>query len=164
MAYESPTEVIHRFRQEGITIGKIQISSALKGDFTNQEHSRATYAKAFNSLNEPTYLHQVVARDKSLSLQQYPDLDEALNYIEDESVVQWRTHFHVPVFLESYGLLQSTQQDIVEVLKLWNDNPMTNHLEVETYTWEVLPKEMQSEINTSIARELDWVTEQISIL
>jgi hypothetical protein len=61
-------------------------------------------------------------------------------------------------------LLQSTQQDILEVLKLWNKDPMTNHLEVETYTWEVLPKEMQSEINTSIARELNWVTEQISIL
>ena len=164
VAYESPTEVIQLFKQQGITIGKIQISSALKGDFTNQQHSRANYANAFESLNEPTYLHQVVARDKSLSLRQYPDLEVALNHIEDVSVEQWRTHFHVPVFLESYGLLQSTQQDILEVLKLWNNNPITNHLEVETYTWEVLPKEMQSEINTSIARELNWVTEQISVL
>jgi hypothetical protein len=76
-------------------------------------------------------------------------------------MVEWRTHFHVPVFVQSYGLLESTQKDIREVLKIWSGTPLTRHLEVETYTWEVLPKELQKEIDVSIARELNWVANQL---
>jgi len=161
VGYESPLEVMKRFVEAGIRIGKIQISSALKCDFTNYQHSREQYVDAFKSLDEPTYLHQVVARDSGNQLHQFQDLPDALKHINQPDVVEWRTHFHVPVFIGSYGLLQSTQGDIQEVLQLWSESPMTSHLEVETYTWEVLPKELQTEINTSIARELNWVTEQL---
>ncbi len=161
VAYESPAEAMSRFLEAGIGIGKIQISSALKCDFTDHRQSRQVYSKTFESLDEPTYLHQVVARDSGNNLHQYPDLPQALEYINRPETTEWRTHFHVPVFIESYGLLQSTQADIREVLQLWSNSPMTSHLEVETYTWEVLPEELQIEINTSIARELIWVIEQL---
>ena len=39
---------------------------------------------------------------------------------------------------------------------------MTNHLEVETYTWEVLPEELRTRIDDSIGRELNWVLDQIN--
>lgn len=161
VTFESPAEVMSRFLEAGIGIGKIQLSSALKGNFAGDQHSREMYAKVFKSLDEPTYLHQVVARDSGGQLHQYQDLPDALNYINQPEMVEWRTHFHVPVFIESYGLLQSTQSDIQEVLQLWDNSPMTNHLEVETYTWEVLPEELQTDITTSIARELAWVIEQL---
>jgi len=162
VAYESPAEVMSGFAKAGIGIGKIQISSALKCNFS-QNLSREAYAEAFRSLDEPTYLHQVVTRDKNQRRHQYRDLPQALMHIEHADVVEWRTHFHVPVFVESYGLLHSTQQDIREVLKLWSDSPMTNHLEVETYTWEVLPSELQTEIDSSIAREINWVKNQLTM-
>lgn len=161
VAYESPAKAMSRLLEAGIGIGKIQISSALKCNFTDHRQSRQVYSKTFESLDEPTYLHQVVARDSGNNLHQYPDLPQALEHINNPETAEWRTHFHVPVFIESYGLLKSTQADIKEVLQLWSTSPMTGHLEVETYTWEVLPEELQIEINTSIARELIWVIEQL---
>ena len=163
VAYERPAEVMQRFAQAGIKIGKIQISSALKKDFSGSEQTRSQCEQAFRALDEPTYLHQVVARGADGTLYQYPDLPQGLKYIDRPEIEQWRTHFHVPVFVQSYGLLESTQSDIVEVLEIWSQSPMTNHLEVETYTWEVLPKELQTEIDASISRELIWVNEQLNL-
>lgn len=161
VAYETPVSVIKSFADAGIQIGKIQISSALKSEFGHREKQRKACAEMFQSLDEPTYLHQVIARDRDNNLHQYRDLPLALENINDPAIREWRTHFHVPVFVESYGLLQSTQSDIREVLNLWQAAPMTNHLEVETYTWEVLPGKLQTEITASIARELDWVVKEL---
>jgi sugar phosphate isomerase/epimerase len=160
VAYESHAEAVENFSKHGIRIGKIQISSALKTDF-NQGQSRSQLEAAFRSLDEPTYLHQVIARDMNGNLRQYADLPIALEHINDPEVVEWRTHFHVPVFVQSFGLMQSTQVDIQQVLDIWSKSSMTRHLEVETYTWEVLPPELQTEMNSSIARELNWVVDQL---
>jgi hypothetical protein len=162
VAYENHKEVMTRLAEEGIRIGKIQISSALKKNLKEANLSRTAYRNAFAALDEPTYLHQVIARDNTDGFHQYPDLPQALQHLENPEILEWRTHFHVPVFVQSYGLLDSTQQDILDVLKIWRNSPMTNHLEVETYTWEVLPHELQKEINSSIARELNWVIQQLS--
>ena len=101
--FESPREVMDRFAAAGIGIGKIQISSALKSDFTLQDISRDQCEEVFSSLDEPTYLHQVIARDVDGALHQYPDLPKALKSIHDPKIEEWRTHFHVPVFVESYA-------------------------------------------------------------
>jgi hypothetical protein len=58
-------------------------------------------------------------------------------------------------------MLQSTQSDIIEVLNIHTQNPFTNHLEVETYTWEVLPEVLKIPLNQSIIRELEWVKHQL---
>ncbi|WP_246230255.1 hypothetical protein [Mucilaginibacter humi] len=93
-------------------------------------------------------------------LMRYPDLPEALADIENLLVKQWRAHFHVPIFMKEYGLVQSTQSDIVEVLRIQQDKAFTNHPEVETYTRGVLPDAKKLPIDDSIARELNWVKEQ----
>lgn len=160
VAYESHAEAVENFSKHGIQIGKIQISSALKTDFI-QGQSRSQLEVAFRSLDEPTYLHQVIARDHNGNLRQYADLPIALEHINDPEVLEWRTHFHVPVFVQSFGLMQSTQVDIRQVLDIWSKSSISRHLEVETYTWEVLPPELQTEMNSSIARELNWVIDQL---
>jgi hypothetical protein len=66
----------------------------------------------------------------------------------------------VPVFVRDYGLLQSTQDDIVKVLQLQREKPFTRHLEVETYTWEVLPADLKLDLTASIRRDLEWVLNQ----
>ena len=60
------------------------------------------------------------------------------------------------------GLLESTQNDIVKVLALQKEAPFTNHLEVETYTWEVLPEQLKLPITQSISNELAWVADQLT--
>lgn len=70
---------------------------------------------------------------------------------------EWRAHFHVPVSADDFGLLQSTQADILEVLRLHKQQNFTQHLEVETYTWEVLPQPLKQPLQESIIQELQWV-------
>ena len=63
----------------------------------------------------------------------------------------------MPIFIRDYQFLQSTQDDLVAVLNLLQDNPVCNHLEIETYTWDVLPPQMKLDLLASIEREYEWV-------
>lgn len=157
IGYESHQDVLEELANNKIRVGKIQISAALKSDLPADPDSKKLIAGAFAAFNEPTYLHQVVARRNDNGLIRYRDLPDALEDIQNPDVEEWRAHFHVPVFLEDLGLLKSTQNDIIEVLKIQGTNPFTNHLEVETYTWEVLPDKLKVPIDQSISRELNWV-------
>jgi hypothetical protein len=157
IGYEQHSEILEQLDKKGIRTGKIQISAALKAEMPADTGSRAGIADEFSKYNEPTYLHQVVARSTDSSLIRYGDLPEALDDFSNQTVNEWRAHFHVPVFAEDLGLLQSTQSDIVEILTIQKNRPFTDHLEVETYTWEVLPETLKLPIDQSIIRELNWV-------
>ena len=100
-------------------------------------------------------------KSEDTTLARYPDLGPALADWDDLNQKELRTHFHVPVFTEKYGHLISTQQDIIDVLSLWKKDNFTNHLEVETYTWDVLPVDMRTDIDRSVIRELQWVVETL---
>jgi hypothetical protein len=161
IGYEPHQLVINELEAKGIKVGKIQISAALKADLPDGASARQSVKEAFERFDEPTYLHQVVAKITGGNLIRYSDLPEALADIENPLVKQWRAHFHVPIFTENYGPVQSTQSDIVEVLSIQKAKPFTSHLEAETYTWTVLPDEKKLPIGDSIARELNWVKEQL---
>jgi hypothetical protein len=154
VSYEEPFEVIDRFISEDIRIGKIQISSALKVDFSSDEIAKI---EAIAKYDEPTYLHQVVARKMDGTFEKFRDLKPALEAFEKGKYAEWRVHFHVPLFLEQYNLLSSTQSEIIKTLNIQKQKPFTNHLEIETYTWGVLPTEFQMPLNESIIREIEWV-------
>jgi hypothetical protein len=156
IGYENHAAVLHELQSKGLQVGKIQISAALKARFTDpQQHEQLL--DEFSKFNEPTYLHQVVARNAAGQLTRYPDLNEALKDFNEQTTAEWRAHFHVPISVEQIGNLQSTQDDILQVLAIQKQNPFTNHLEVETYTWEVLPEGLKIPIGQSIIKELDWV-------
>ncbi|WP_373514835.1 metabolite traffic protein EboE [Persicitalea sp.] len=154
VAYEEPQKVLERLDSVGIKVGKIQISSALRMDL---EGNKGEKIESLRSFNEPVYLHQVVARRSDGTFTKYPDLPEALASKNAADAEEWRIHFHVPLFVDSYGKLNSTQAEIVKTLDLLKENPFTQHMEVETYTWGVLPEEIQKPIGESIVRELRWV-------
>jgi sugar phosphate isomerase/epimerase len=153
VGYENPQEVINKLDNEGLKVGKIQISSAVKVDFSENANEKLNTIAQYN---EPTYLHQVVAIQKDGSFFKFPDLSEAIAGFH-ENTAEWRVHFHVPLFLENYGLLASTQSDIVETIKVHKNKSFTHHLEIETYTWGVLPTVFQAPLNESIIREINWV-------
>lgn len=154
VSYEEPQPAIDKFNELGIKVGKIQISSAIKVDFTSDA---AAKIQAIAQYDEPTYLHQVVALRTDGKFDKFPDLKQAIDGFEDGKYTQWRVHFHVPLFLENYGLLSSTQSEIIKTLAIQKTKPFTNHLEIETYTWGVLPSEVQVPLNESIIREIAWV-------
>lgn len=162
LGYESHETVINCLEQKGIRIGKFQISAALKADLQKGQKRKQTL-DAFAAYNEPTYLHQVVASTRHGALVRYPDLPQALQDANNPKVNEWRAHFHVPVFKEQLGLLQSTQQDVLQIIQIQKQQLQTRHMEVETYTWDVLPEEFKLPIDQSIIRELQWVKEQMQI-
>ena len=154
VAYESVQDALARYRRNSIRVGKIQISSALK---VNLAEERGALEAALAPFVEPVYLHQVVQRNADGSLAAYRDLDQALPHLYDGQAAEWRIHFHVPIFQGSYGPLQSTQDAIGDAIALLDTIPDTAHLEIETYTWGVLPARLQLPLAASIQREFEWV-------
>ncbi|GAB3022319.1 metabolite traffic protein EboE [Spirosoma pulveris] len=160
VGYERAADVLDKLKDYGLRVGKIQISAALKAEFPADPAGRQAVRQAFEQFNEPTYLHQVVARTTSGALLRFPDLPEALAAFDDTHA-EWRAHFHVPLFVSDYGVLQSTQEDIREVLELQTERRFTNQMEVETYTWGVLPDELKKDLIDSIEREMKWVSKSM---
>lgn len=140
VAYEDPDEALDALDAAGIRVGKAQLSAALTVPASAHAELRA--------FADPIYLHQVTERGSGRT---WPDLAEALaaNGGGDE----WRVHFHVPIFVERYGALESTQDHLRRCI----ERVQTPHLEIETYTWDVLPAGMKASSVDSIAREYEWV-------
>jgi hypothetical protein len=160
LAYEYPKEVIKRLNAVGIKVGKIQISAALRCEKSIVVSIREQQ-KCLEQFNEPTYLHQAVVLNDKDELQHFSDLKEGITAMNNPDFKEIRTHFHVPVFVSDFQVLESTQNDIIETLHLWKEEKFTNHLEVETYTWGVLPEHLQTDMTSSIVRELAWVQKQL---
>ena len=155
--YEEPDDIVRRFKDAGIKIGKIQLSSAIKIDIPAQPNQRQKILNRLDPFAESTYLHQVIARHSEGTLEHYADLSTALESFMTTEASEWRTHFHVPIFIPAYQPFASTQDHIVKLLQMLPSNAIAHHLEIETYTWEVLPPEMKLDILTSIEREYQWV-------
>ena len=105
---------------------------------------------------DAVYLHQVV-EDGSGALRRYPDLSDALSRANEAAAKEWRIHFHVPLFTRSYDRFESTQDYVRDVLGTVLRTGATHHLEIETYTWDVLPAGLKRDLLESIAREYEWV-------
>ncbi len=157
VGFENALEILDKLEMAGIRIGRIQISAALSSGKVDSEERWVESVKQLQQFDEPVYLHQAVIRSEDGVLSRYPDLRPALESWNGKGPSELRTHFHVPVFTRQYGVLIPTQKEIVEVLNLWQDRNFTNHLEVETYTWDVLPDDLRTDIVQSIVRELEWV-------
>ena len=158
VGFENPEEILQSLQEIGIQVGRIQVSSALKVNFSSEKEIKL---KAIETFDEPVYLHQVVALNKDETKSHYPDLKEAIRDWNDNQK-EWRVHFHVPLFIHSYGVLESTQGDIIKTLAIHREKPFSSFLEVETYTWGVLPEDMQKPIGESIVREIEWVKKILS--
>ncbi len=153
LQFEEPAHCMDQYKQEGIRISKIQISAALETN--NTEPARA----ALRSFDEPVYLHQVRARSSDGTVRQWNDLSEALielPALSGEETV--RVHVHVPLMWRGEGLIRSTAPFMDEAFWARIRQGACPHLEIETYTLDVLPDSVRSgPIDRSIAEEFAWV-------
>ncbi|WP_209405533.1 metabolite traffic protein EboE [Pseudozobellia sp. WGM2] len=155
LAYEEPKDTFEKFKKANIKIGKIQVSAALK-IISDQENNQKIW-QALALFDEPVYLHQVTEQIDG-RVKTYSDLPVVLD--EKKEFEELRAHFHVPIFLESFGALYSTQDHIVKVVDYIKTHPVSEHLEIETYTWDVLPAALKRDLTESIVRELNWLIEK----
>ncbi len=154
--YEDPARALDRLAAAGIRIGRIQLSSAIRVRVPPAGERASTALARLRAFADPVYLHLVIERSDGAALRHFADLDEALGSASDRER-EWRIHFHVPLFVREYEELGSTQDYVRSVLALAQRHNVTNHLEIETYTWDVLPAALKTGLGDSIAREYEWV-------
>jgi hypothetical protein len=109
------------------------------------------------------YLHQVIAREDG-RLTRFVDLPQAFAAFDAGAAAgEWRIHCHVPVFLDALGELGSTQDALLSTLRALRTEALSPHLEVETYTWDVLPDHLKTGSKADdIARELAFVLQELT--
>ena len=155
---ENLTASLRAYQSEGIRISKVQLSAALRAQ------SNAESWAALRPFAEPVYLHQVKGRAPSGALFSWYDLPAALDELPSfPDVEELRVHFHVPLFFNGAGPLQSTGDaltpDFFQALR----GGICSHLEIETYTFDVLPPEVNpGDVVRSVAREYAWTMEHLS--
>lgn len=137
-----------------IRINKVHISCAIEAVGVNR---LVTVREALAQYIEPRYLHQTMARRADGTVISWLDLDR--NLLEQTptdfaSTDLWRVHFHVPVDAVHLGPLGTTRPDLERALVAVHALDYAPHLEVETYTWEVLPNGGRPEVVAGFAREL----------
>ncbi len=164
--YEDLPQSLANLQAAGIAVPKVQLSSALR---LEEPATNAEGREVLKGFDEERYLHQAVGRRRDGSYLRATDLPELFaggNGWQDAT--SWRVHFHVPVFVEELPSLQTTQGQLAATLDALKQNGQTRHLEIETYTWDVIPEERRrrecgENLVTSLEREYRWVLERLGV-
>jgi hypothetical protein len=70
---------------------------------------------------------------------------------------EWRVHFHVPLHAAPGAPFADTRDHLEAALDWLAAHPgACGHLEMETYTWEVLPAALRVPIEDQLAGEYTW--------
>ncbi len=153
--YETPHEALAQFRNSRVRISKIHLSSALRIRPTS------TVREALSAFADRTYFHQVIERLPEGTMRRYRDLDVALaagGALSEPETVEWRIHFHIPLHTTPAPLFGNTRDHLLGVLDFLQQHPdLCSHLEMETYTWEVMPPEMKKrQVVDQLVSEYQW--------
>ena len=156
--FEDITVSLQKLVDAGIPIFKLQEAAALHVPQVTQD-----IVDVLKRYAQTIYLTQTVEK-KDGRLTRFLNLEDAFAAWEKEpGPREWRTHFHVPVFLEDLGPFRTTRFAIEDALRFHKARPLSRQLEIETYTWDVLPDHLKTgDIVDYVCRELDWVRGQLA--
>ncbi len=153
--FEDLGRTLTRLREGDVRVGKVHLSAALRAEPTSAAIER------LGEFCDPVYLHQVKARSADGAIRSFPDLPAALAAGSDADE-EWRIHFHVPLFFGQFGALRSTSSLFTDDFIAAVTGGATEHLEIETYTFDVLPPDLRAaDVTDSIAREYEWVLDRM---
>ena len=158
VGFEDITDSLNKLVAAGIPIFKLQEAAALWVEALSLE-----LVPELRRFTETIYLSQTsLLRDGKIT--KFLNLGEALDAFEANPVkTEMRTHFHVPVFLEELGPFRTTRFAVQDALRMHKAQPLSDHLEIETYTWDVLPPELKTgDIIDYVTRELEFVRSELT--
>jgi hypothetical protein len=155
--FEDPVFALQGLVDAGIPVFKLQLAAALRVPTVTEQD--VEHLRRFAGT---IYLTQTVER-RDGALSRYVNMEEAFAAWEsDPGPREWRVHFHVPIFLPQLGDVQTTRFAIESALAMHREQPLSRHLEVETYTWDVLPDQLKTgDIVDYVSRELEWARHQL---
>ncbi|MER6128055.1 metabolite traffic protein EboE [Streptomyces sp. NPDC001795] len=156
--FEEPAAALRRLADAGLPVVKLQASCAVEAGDPADPAAR----EALRRLAEPRFLHQTrtVRGSQVLAADDLPDaLDGAL----PTDAGPWRVHFHAPLHAEPEPPLRTTADQLETVLAELVGGPVADcdHIEVETYTWSVLPGP-PTDLADGIAAELTWARDRLA--
>ncbi|HEU4465717.1 MAG TPA: metabolite traffic protein EboE [Agromyces sp.] len=155
VSFADPAAAVARIADAGIRVVKVQASAALHVERPGDPDAR----RAVGAYAEDRYLHQV-REDAAGGVIRVDDLPEALDALP--AAAPWRVHFHVPLHLEPEAPLSSTTDVLRTALAAVRAvQPVDQlHVDVETYTWSVLPGPAVDLVD-GIAAELRWAATEL---
>ena len=159
--FEDAYEGLDSLVKHGVRLSKLHLSSALSAKPTQDNLLR------LKDFIEPVYLHQVTLGKDGQCIRRIKDLDTALEMQRAENLPEadeWRIHFHVPLHASPGGELGDTRLHVIDTLFWLSKNQSAcRHLEMETYTWEVLPENLQAgTVVEQVGKEYHWTLDQIN--
>ncbi len=156
--YEDIAESLQKLVAAGIPILKLQEAAAIHVPEVNEEA-----VEALTRYAETIYLTQTLERRDGGDITYYLNVEDAIAaWKADPGPREWRVHIHVPVFLDDLGAFHSTRFAIEDALEVHKQTPLSRQLEIETYTWDMLPDELKTgDIVDYVCRELEWVRDQL---
>ena len=159
VGYEDIPASLLKLVDAGVPIVKLQEAAAVYMPDVTQKT-----VDALQSFAKTIYLSQT-CQQKDGKTTWFLNLEDAFEaFSKDPGPREWRTHFHVPVFLDDLGgAFGTTRFALEQALALHKKSPLSTHLEIETYTWDVLPAHLKTgDIVEYVTRELDWVKGQLT--
>ncbi len=159
LQFEDPSKAITGMINAGLKISKLHLSSALRLNPSPRS------LKMLRLFADDVYLHQVICRHPSGRLSRFRDLPGVLDSAQNKPQSatysvrnEWRVHFHVPLHAHAIAPFHNTNDHLLGVLDLLGQNPgLCSHLEMETYTWAVLPSQWRSKtVEEQLAAEYRW--------
>jgi len=151
--HEDPVEAMARLQAADVPVFKVQVSAAVEVSEPADAANRAALAR----FAEPRWLHQVGAGNGLVVL----DLPQALADASFAKSKPWRVHFHVPLHEAEVGGLPTTRPEVARFLRhvATLDEPPV--LEIETYTWSVVPG-ASADLAENVANEIAWVRRELA--
>lgn len=181
--FEDPVEDLIALKAEGISVSGLHLSAALK---LSEPARNAEALARLKALDEPRYLHQVVARRRDGALDRFEDLPHLWTPRRMKGrlladFTELRCHFHVPLFadLGAESALATTRDTVGPAARYAIQEGLTDNFVAETYTWNVLAGLAAQgnagakavvgdagavDVNAGIVRELQWAREQITMM
>ena len=158
--YEDIAQSLQSLVDAGVPILKLQEAAAIHVPEVTDE-----VVDVLRRYAQTIYLTQTYER-RNGALNRFLNLEDAFAAWEadpDGAPREWRVHIHVPVFLDDLGAFHSTRFAIEDALAFHRRTPLSGQLEIETYTWDMLPDEIKTgDIVDYVCRELEWVRGQLA--
>lgn len=158
VGFEDIPVSLQKLVDAGIPILKLQEVAAM-----NMPQVTDETVEALQRFAKTVYLSQTSER-KNGKITKFLNLEDAFEARKkDPGPREWRTHFHVPVFLDDLGgKFGTTRFALEQALKMHKEKPLSGQLEIETYTWDVLPEHLKTgDIVDYVCREIEWVRGQL---
>ncbi|WP_055535341.1 metabolite traffic protein EboE [Streptomyces graminilatus] len=159
--FEEPGEALGRLADAGLPVVKLQASCAVEAPDPTDPRARA----ALRELAERRFLHQTrtVSDGTVIGVDDLPDALDGEGLPATGPGSPWRTHFHAPLHAAPEPPLRTTADQLTSVLTglLGGPNAVCDHIEVETYTWSVLPRP-PADLAAGIAAELTWARDRLT--